>query len=107
MAVVAYKCPNCGAPLEFSPESQRFECSFCGSSFSEEELQEYEPAQSSEQTIVQEPAGEKRRQSFSTPARAAALRSSPLKQQRRPAACTVTARWCWKAVCRESSIPTV
>lgn len=58
MAVVAYKCPNCGAPLEFSPESQRFECSFCGSSFSEEELQEYEPAQSSEQTIVQEPAEE-------------------------------------------------
>lgn len=58
MAVVAYKCPNCGAPLEFSPESQKFECSFCGSSFSEEELQKYEPAQSSEQTIVQEPAEE-------------------------------------------------
>ena len=74
MAVVAYKCPNCGAPLEFSPESQKFECSFCGSSFSEEELQKYEPAQSSEQTI---------------------------------AACTVTGRWCWRAACRESSIPTV
>ena len=58
MAVVAYKCPNCGAPLEFSPESQKFECSFCGSSFSEEELLKYEPAQSSEQTIVQEPAEE-------------------------------------------------
>ena len=110
MAVVAYKCPNCGAPLEFSPESQKFECSFCGSSFSEEELQKYEPAQSSEQTIVQEPAeeeGKEERQQFSTPARAAALRLSPPKQQQRPAACTVTARWCWRAACRESSIPTV
>ncbi len=53
MAVVAYKCPNCGAPLEFSPESQKFECSFCGSSFTEEELQSIAPAQCSEQTISQ------------------------------------------------------
>ena len=53
MAVVAYKCPNCGAPLEFSPESQKFECSFCGSTFAEEELQSIEPAQCSEQTISQ------------------------------------------------------
>ena len=56
MAVVAYKCPNCGAPLEFSPESQKFECEYCGSSFTEEELLAASPAESTEQTVSPEEA---------------------------------------------------
>ena len=56
MAVVAYKCPSCGAPLEFSPESQKFECAYCGSSFTEEELLAATPAQSEEQTLSPEEA---------------------------------------------------
>lgn len=56
MAVVAYKCPSCGAPLEFSPESQKFECAYCGSSYTEEELLAAAPAQSEEQTLSPEEA---------------------------------------------------
>lgn len=39
MAVVTYKCPNCDGGLVFDPESQRFQCEYCLSSFTEEELQ--------------------------------------------------------------------
>ena len=38
MAVVTYKCPNCDGGLIFDPESQKFHCEYCMSSFSEEEL---------------------------------------------------------------------
>ena len=33
-----YKCPNCSAPLSFSPKSARLECAACGSSFPVEEI---------------------------------------------------------------------
>ena len=33
MATVTYKCPNCGAPLEFNAESQNWTCDFCDSEF--------------------------------------------------------------------------
>ena len=39
MAVITYKCPNCDGGLIFDPESQKFHCEYCLSSFSEEELQ--------------------------------------------------------------------
>lgn len=35
---VAYKCPSCGAPLEFDAFSQSFVCHFCGSAFEKKEL---------------------------------------------------------------------
>ncbi|MBS4785408.1 MAG: TFIIB-type zinc ribbon-containing protein [Clostridiales bacterium] len=54
MAVVAYKCPNCGAPLEFSPGSQKFECAYCGAAFTEEELLAVQPETGEETTA---PAG--------------------------------------------------
>ncbi len=40
MAGVTYKCPNCGAYLEFDPESQRWRCPFCDSSFERSALGE-------------------------------------------------------------------
>ena len=51
MSVVSYKCPRCGAPLEYTPESGRFECAYCGGSYTENDLKELQPATASEQTV--------------------------------------------------------
>lgn len=34
MAMVDYNCFNCGAALRFNPETQRWDCAYCGESFS-------------------------------------------------------------------------
>lgn len=39
--VTNYKCPHCTAPLKFSSESQKWDCEFCDSSFSLEELERF------------------------------------------------------------------
>jgi len=36
--IVAYKCPSCGAPLEYTTETQDFGCVYCGSHFTKETL---------------------------------------------------------------------
>lgn len=38
MAVVSYKCPNCGGPLTFDADKQKFDCDYCYSEFTEQEL---------------------------------------------------------------------
>ena len=38
MAVKSYKCPNCGAGLEFKPAHQKFRCDYCLSEYSEKEI---------------------------------------------------------------------
>lgn len=38
---VAYKCPACGAPLEFDTLSQLFTCHFCGSAFDKQTLDQH------------------------------------------------------------------
>lgn len=43
MEVVAYKCPNCGAPLSFHSESQKWDCKFCLSSFASKDLENQKP----------------------------------------------------------------
>ena len=43
MAVVTYKCPNCGGGLKFDPASQKFACEFCLSKFEEEALKDKFP----------------------------------------------------------------
>ncbi|MBQ8297210.1 MAG: hypothetical protein IJX77_05445 [Ruminococcus sp.] len=40
MEAVQYKCPNCGAELQFKPDRQAFGCDFCLSSFTEAEIKE-------------------------------------------------------------------
>ena len=40
MEAVQYKCPNCGAYLQFRPETQDFGCEYCMSAFSEAEIKE-------------------------------------------------------------------
>ena len=45
MAVITYKCPNCGGDLRFDPESQSYKCEYCRSGFSQEKLDRMAPEQ--------------------------------------------------------------
>ena len=40
MESVAFKCPNCNADIKFSAADQKFNCEYCGSSFTEQEMKE-------------------------------------------------------------------
>lgn len=42
MAVADHKCPSCGAPLKFNPKNQKWDCSYCKSSFELEDLEKNE-----------------------------------------------------------------
>ena len=46
MAVLTYKCPNCGGPLQWDGNKGKFSCEYCGSSFTESELEALAPSQS-------------------------------------------------------------
>ena len=39
MAVMSYKCPNCGGGLVFDPKTQKLTCEYCLSEFSEKEIE--------------------------------------------------------------------
>ncbi len=45
---ISYQCPNCEAPLAFDPESGRFQCEYCLSSFDEPTLREREEKKAAE-----------------------------------------------------------
>ncbi|MCL2071293.1 MAG: hypothetical protein FWH07_03555 [Oscillospiraceae bacterium] len=53
MEVVQYKCPNCGANLEFKSGEQNFGCDYCESAFTSEQLSEIYPEK--EHHILDEP----------------------------------------------------
>ena len=38
MAVVSFKCPNCGGELVFDPNTQSYSCPYCNSEFSQEQI---------------------------------------------------------------------
>ena len=40
MAVLSYKCPNCGASLQYKPSINKFGCDYCLSEYLETELSE-------------------------------------------------------------------
>ena len=40
MATLNYKCPNCGGPLKFNPDKQKFSCEYCMSDFEEQVIQQ-------------------------------------------------------------------
>lgn len=48
MAIISYKCPNCDGELIFEPSTQKYKCEYCGSLFSQEELDAMKPAEGSE-----------------------------------------------------------
>ena len=39
MAVITYKCPNCGAEIKFDPKLQKGKCDFCLSEFTVDEIE--------------------------------------------------------------------
>ncbi len=59
MALMSYKCPNCGGGLVFDPDSQKFQCEYCLSEFTEEEMKRMEevsasPAEEGEAVLEEE-----------------------------------------------------
>ena len=36
-----YKCPNCGGPLRFDPETQKLKCEYCDSLFTQEDVEQF------------------------------------------------------------------
>lgn len=38
MAIKSYKCPSCGAGIEFKPALQKFRCDYCMSAYTEQEI---------------------------------------------------------------------
>lgn len=48
MAAIIFKCPSCGGELVFDPATQRYQCAYCGSNFSQQELEEPLPGQEEE-----------------------------------------------------------
>ena len=58
MALMSYKCPNCGGGLVFDPDSQKFQCEYCLSEFTEEEMKRMEEASASpaeeEEAVLEE-----------------------------------------------------
>lgn len=49
MALVSYKCPNCGGGLSFDPKSQKFKCEYCLTEFTEKEIEEQDRRQDAAQ----------------------------------------------------------
>lgn len=43
MATISIKCPNCGGGLQFDPASQDYQCEYCLSHFTQEELEKIAP----------------------------------------------------------------
>ncbi|WP_394916544.1 TFIIB-type zinc ribbon-containing protein [uncultured Robinsoniella sp.] len=54
MAVVSYKCPNCGGDLRFDPKTQKYKCEYCLSEFTEEVLHQQEEKESSGQQSAEQ-----------------------------------------------------
>ena len=58
MAIISFKCPNCGGELIFDPATQKYKCEYCNSLFTQEELDAMKPMQGGEPDAVpQEQAG--------------------------------------------------
>lgn len=47
MGVLDNKCPACGAKITFNPKNQKWDCSYCGSKFTLEEMEKHDNASSS------------------------------------------------------------
>ena len=48
--IISYKCPNCGGPLKFNPQKQRYTCEYCLSEFAQEGFKDTEEKAQEEKT---------------------------------------------------------
>ncbi len=55
MAVIQYKCPNCGGDVTFNPATGKYKCEWCNSTFEQEQLD----AQTAAKTEAEQAAPEK------------------------------------------------
>ena len=61
MAIISFKCPNCGGELIFDPATQKYKCEYCNSLFTQEELDAMKPMQGEEpDAVAQEQEGGER-----------------------------------------------
>lgn len=51
MAVISFKCPNCDGELIFDPATQKYKCEYCISTFTQGELDEMTPEESTEKEL--------------------------------------------------------
>ena len=58
MAIQSYKCPSCGAPIEFKPDKQKFHCDFCLSEYTEEEINDIYKEETRQEEEVEGSQGE-------------------------------------------------
>lgn len=49
MEALDNKCPACSAKIDFNPKNQKWDCKYCGSKFTLEEMQKYQNASSKEE----------------------------------------------------------
>lgn len=59
MDVLTYQCPQCGAPLTFHEETQRWDCQFCQGSFDLETLKKLEADKQEDKAETEETASMK------------------------------------------------
>lgn len=49
---ITYKCPNCGGGLQFNPEKQKYDCEYCLSEFTQQELEKLRPEAESSAAVL-------------------------------------------------------
>ena len=54
MAVISFKCPNCDGELIFDPKTQKYKCEYCGSKFTQAELDALQPAESERMVLMKQ-----------------------------------------------------
>ena len=54
LGVLDNKCPACGAKIDFNPKNQKWDCEYCGSKFTLEEMQKHSNASSVKANTVVE-----------------------------------------------------
>ena len=59
MELLDNKCPSCGAKITFNPKNQRWDCEYCGSKYTLEEMQKYNNASSKKENESITPTGKK------------------------------------------------
>ena len=64
---LAYQCPNCGAALEFNAEKQCFDCAFCLSEFTKEELLKANPEEAQKEAQAEQEAYRAQMQEYRCP----------------------------------------
>ena len=58
MAIISYKCTNSGGPVKYSAALQKFNCEYCGSEYTQEEVKNMPPLSQTEDVVTTGGEGE-------------------------------------------------